>query len=169
MVMMLTGDQVDQFVSALLDAFPSQANLAGMVQLKLNKNLQTLALGDNLREIAIRLIGVAEAEGWIAQLIVAAHSSNPGNLVLLEFFQHFSVLLTKEEHLYKTSVGSGVQQRIPPYQLPSPYNFDLTHIIEDSLEKVEGKHGLIGLTVPCDDDAFLENFVERLKKLRWQT
>src|SRR2546421_11262235 len=106
--MILTGDQVAQFAGALLDGFPSQAKLAGMVRLKLNKNLQALALGDDLREIVIRLIGVAEAGGWIAQLIFAAHTSNPGNPALLEFFQQFSVILTKEEHIYETTVG-GVQ------------------------------------------------------------
>lgn len=160
---MLTGDQVNQFTSALLDAFPSQAKLAEMVRLKLDKNLHALALGDNLQEIVFRLIGAAEAEGWIAQLIFSAHTSNPGNPVLLEFFHLSSGMLTKGEHLYETASG-GDEQRVLSYQLPSPCNFDLTRLIEDSLEKVEGKHGLIGLAVPCDDDAFLENFGERLKK-----
>jgi hypothetical protein len=50
------------------------------------------------------------------------------------------------------------------YQLPSTYNFDLTHLIDDSLEKIEGKHGLVGIGIPCDDNALLENFCERLKK-----
>ncbi len=161
--MMLTGDQVAEFVAALLAAFPTRSDLAQMVRLQLNKNLDALTLGGDLQEIVFNVIQKAEAQGWIAELISAAHASNPGNPALLEFTQQFSLILTNGEHRYETTVGRG-RQRIQSYQLPSPCNFDLKSLIDDSLERVEGKHGLIGLAVPCDDDAFLENFGERLKK-----
>src|SRR5258708_37657474 len=109
-----------------------------MVRFQLNKNLDTLALGSDLQEIVFNLIQKAEAQGWIAELISAAHTSNPGNLALLEFSQQFSMILTNGEHIYETIVGGG-RQRIQSYQLLSPCNFDLKSLIDDSLERVEGK------------------------------
>src|SRR5437868_6974510 len=63
-IMKLTGQQYQQLTDALLDAFPSPAKLAEMVRFRLEKNIYTLALGDNLKEIVFKLIGSAEAEGW---------------------------------------------------------------------------------------------------------
>lgn len=162
--MRLTGDKLEQFISALLDAFPTQTSLERMVRVELDKNLSTLALGDDLGEVAYKLIKVAETEGWINKLVVAAYRSNPGNEQLSEFYKQFKKTLEKEESVYELTIRKEHRIVTHSYQLPNPCNFDLTHLIEDSLEKVEGKKGLIGLAIPCDFGAFLESYCERLKR-----
>jgi len=92
--MKLTGQQYQQLTDALLDAFPSPAKLAEMLRFRLEKNIHTLALGDDLMEIVFKLIRAAEAEGWIMQLLVAARESNPGNPALLAFSQQFGLAST---------------------------------------------------------------------------
>ncbi len=49
---------------------------------------------------------------------------------------------------------------------PKSYNFDLTPLIDKSLEKLifcKNQSGIIGFTIYCDEDLFLRNFCERLK------
>ncbi|MGB7441828.1 MAG: effector-associated domain EAD1-containing protein [Coleofasciculaceae cyanobacterium] len=89
--MKLTGQQYQLLTRILLDAFLSQARLAQMVRFRLDKNLNAIALGDDLQEIIFKLIGTAEAEGWTAQLITAARESNPGNPDLFAFAQQFGL------------------------------------------------------------------------------
>jgi len=48
-------------------------------------------------------------------------------------------------------------------QFPETYRFDLSQLIERCLEELYDKRGLVGVVVPCDTDAFLKNFCDRLK------
>lgn len=89
--MRLTGRQYQQLTDAFLDAFPSQQRLAELVRYRLEKNLYALALGDDLKEIVFKLIGSAEAEGWVEQLIASARESNPGNARLFAFAQELNL------------------------------------------------------------------------------
>jgi hypothetical protein len=89
--MKLTGSQYKQLTDALLDAFPTPAKLAEMVQFRIEKNLHAIATGDDLKEVIIKLIRTAQAEGWIIHLIVAARESNPGNPALLAFCQQLGL------------------------------------------------------------------------------
>src|SRR5206468_13131443 len=117
--MELTGDQVAKFVAALLDAFPTRLQLAQMVRFQLNKNLDALALGDDLQEIVFNLVQKAEAQGWIAELLFAARTSNPGNPALLEFSQQLSPIPTGGGHGYEAPAGGG-RQTVQSYRLRSP-------------------------------------------------
>lgn len=87
--MKLTGQQYQHLTDALLDAFRDQDSLAQMLKFNLNKSLSTIAVGSSLQAIIFRLIEVAEAEGWIPELIEAAHVSNSGNRTLHEFYQQY--------------------------------------------------------------------------------
>ncbi|NEP20618.1 MAG: trypsin-like peptidase domain-containing protein [Moorea sp. SIO3I6] len=86
----LTGPQYQQLTNALLDAFPSKSILAELVYFKFSKNLDSIAMGDNLKEIVFKLIKAAQAEGWVDKLIVGARESNPGNPTLFAFAQEFN-------------------------------------------------------------------------------
>jgi len=90
--MKLTGKQYQQLTKALLSAFPSQPKLAQMLRFKLEKNLNAIALGDDLTEIAYKLVVAAEAGGWTIRLIVAARESQPGNSELFAFSQQFGLV-----------------------------------------------------------------------------
>ncbi|MGH2560770.1 MAG: effector-associated domain EAD1-containing protein, partial [Thermomicrobiales bacterium] len=87
--MKLTGEQYEQLTDALLDAFPSLGRLRRMVRTGLDRSLDEIALGDNLRELVERLVNAAETEGWTAELVEAARESNPGNPMLFAFAQQF--------------------------------------------------------------------------------
>lgn len=89
--MKLTGRQYKQLTEALLDAFPSQQRLAELVKFRLDKNLNAIAMGEDLQAIVFRLIGAAEAEGWVEQMIAAARESNPGNPSLFVFAQELNL------------------------------------------------------------------------------
>ena len=75
----LCGKQREKLQSALISAFPDKASLDQMLSNQLNKNLDVIAGGENLKSIVFNLIKKAEAEGWVEKLIDAACKSNPGN------------------------------------------------------------------------------------------
>ncbi|MEI6046630.1 MAG: SUMF1/EgtB/PvdO family nonheme iron enzyme, partial [Chloroflexota bacterium] len=83
--MTLTGSQYKLFTEALLSAFPSEAALDQMVRIQLDQNLETIAKGDNLRDIVSNLIKWAEADGSTKKLLKGACEANPGNPELKAF------------------------------------------------------------------------------------
>src|SRR3954468_1327140 len=68
----LTGKEYEALTRALLAAFPSLSKLRQLLRFKLGKNLDSIALGDDLAEIVFKLISTAEAEGWTARLVAGA-------------------------------------------------------------------------------------------------
>ena len=80
--MALSGQQRKGLQDALISAFPDKASLEQMLDHELDKNLDVIASGTNLREVVFKLIKKAEAQNWVKDLIDAAHKSNPGNLSL---------------------------------------------------------------------------------------
>lgn len=81
--MQLSGPQREKFLTALLDAFPTQRKLAMMLDIRLEKDLDAIAFGEDVTDIARTLISTAETEGWIAPLLHAARESNSGNAKLI--------------------------------------------------------------------------------------
>ncbi|HEX2988953.1 MAG TPA: effector-associated domain EAD1-containing protein [Chloroflexota bacterium] len=81
--MRLNGRQYERLVSALVDAYPTVFRLRQMLRYRLDKNLDTIALGDDLLEIAFKLVQAGEAEGWTSNLVLAARESNTGSPDLL--------------------------------------------------------------------------------------
>ncbi len=51
----------------------------------------------------------------------------------------------------------------PTPQFPEVSKFDLTELVDNCINELHGKRGLIGLAVPCGEKAFLKNFCDRLK------
>lgn len=89
--MKLTGSQYKQLTEALIDAFPSQQKLTEVVKFRFEKNLNAIAMGDDLQAIVFRLIQAAEAEGWVDKLIAGVRESNPGNPALFVFAQEINL------------------------------------------------------------------------------
>jgi formylglycine-generating enzyme required for sulfatase activity len=75
----LSGQQREKLKAALIHAFPNKTYLEQMLSFQLNKNLEAIAGGNNLEEITFNLIKLAESQGWIEELVHAAHKSNSGN------------------------------------------------------------------------------------------
>ncbi|NEP27568.1 effector-associated domain EAD1-containing protein, partial [Moorena sp. SIO3I6] len=75
----LSGQELKELNYAICSAFPSKTNLDMMVIYGLNINLNTIASGDNLREIVFNLIQWAESTGNLEKLVKAACDENPHN------------------------------------------------------------------------------------------
>jgi hypothetical protein len=89
--MSLTGQQYHQLTKALLSAFPTHNKLRQLVRFRLDQNLDELALGDSLTDIAFKLIEEAEAGGWTPRLVEAARASRPENPAIVEFVSSYTV------------------------------------------------------------------------------
>ncbi|MCW5319486.1 hypothetical protein GTQ43_39840 [Nostoc sp. KVJ3] len=87
--MTFSGQQRRQLKEALISAFPTRSSLEQMLSLELEKNLEAIAGGSNLQDIVFRLIQMAEAEGWLNDLIHAAQNYNPGNQALRDFTEAY--------------------------------------------------------------------------------
>lgn len=83
--MQLTGGQKKTLFHALLNAFPSVANLERMVSFQLEETLSEIAGGENLRGIMHTLIVWAETQGKLQELIAGACAENPHNPYLNKF------------------------------------------------------------------------------------
>ncbi len=83
----LSGPQQAELEKALVEAFPSKDELARMLRYRLSKNLEAIAMGDNLSIIVFKVIQDAQARGWTDALIARAREANPGNPELVAFCQ----------------------------------------------------------------------------------
>ena len=81
----LPGATLRRLQEALLSAFPTRSALAQMVRVGLEANLEAIAAQENLSVAAFELIGWAEAQGRLEELIAAARRENPGNPPLRAF------------------------------------------------------------------------------------
>ncbi|MEC4816251.1 MAG: effector-associated domain EAD1-containing protein, partial [Scytonema sp. PMC 1069.18] len=83
---LVAGQRRKKLQEAFIDAFPQESLLEQMLLFELDKKLKVIVgSGNNLGEIIFILIQKAESEGWLTDLIRAAHTSNPGNLKLQDF------------------------------------------------------------------------------------
>ncbi len=81
-IIKLFGEQRKKLQEALIHAFPTLASLEQMLSFELNKNLDTIAGKNDLKDVVFNLIKTAEAQGWVEELVRAARKINPGNLNL---------------------------------------------------------------------------------------
>ena len=85
----LSGKQIEDLVDALIHAYPSEADLAMMVRIELNKTLATVAAGSNLRVLIFNLITWAERSGRVNELVAGAVRRTPGNPMLQEYVRRW--------------------------------------------------------------------------------
>ncbi|MGE0451625.1 MAG: effector-associated domain EAD1-containing protein [Vicinamibacterales bacterium] len=86
----LSGDKLQRLSEALRVAYPMR-RFAEMLQFRLSKRLEEISLGADYREIVFDTMMAAEAEGWTAELVLAARQSNPANAALLAFAQEVAL------------------------------------------------------------------------------
>lgn len=89
--MILTGNQIDEFRIALLSAYPNFDLLKQMLRIRLNKRLEDLVGTGALNKVAFNLLEIAESEGWLPELLLAARQHNSGNPLLMAFEQSISM------------------------------------------------------------------------------
>lgn len=86
----ISGQQIGQLSKVLRKAY-DLARFDEMLRVRLDKNREDIALGDNFRAIVFRVIRQAEMENWVSALVVAAYESNPTNADMLAFSQQFGL------------------------------------------------------------------------------
>jgi hypothetical protein len=69
---------------ALLDAFPTRRELDRMVALEMGENLNAIASDSNLQQTVFELVGWAERQGRMTELVRGARRQNSGNRKLAE-------------------------------------------------------------------------------------
>lgn len=80
--MLLTGKQLQEICSALIDAYQSVDELRILVRFELDENLASIASGADLRIVVFNLVTWAERTGRINDLIGGAYRQIPGNAQL---------------------------------------------------------------------------------------
>lgn len=82
----LTGEQEKQFLEALLDAFPTEVDLAQMVRYGgVARNLAAIAGNGKLNDVVFNLLVWASSRDKTGDLLIAARNANPTNAVLRTF------------------------------------------------------------------------------------
>ena len=138
--MKLSGQQVKQIQDALLDAYTTKDSLRMMVRTGLDKNLEAIADGDNLRVIIFNLVSWAEQYGRVRDLLDAAQSQNPGN----ESLQHIFDTLQPSLRPSTPSAAGIPEPAIVPALLPaavdvflsySRRDMDAMYVVRDALRE----------------------------------
>jgi serine/threonine-protein kinase len=100
---------LEELRDALCAAF-DQDSLDQMLRFRLDKDRSHLVGSGDLRTVIFKLITIAAREGWQADLIRAALTSNPGNPALQRFSQESGDLTLREDDsapLIAPSSGAG--------------------------------------------------------------
>lgn len=92
----LSPQQADDLIAALLDAFPMRIQFAQMMFTRIGKPLDAVAVTGFLEGDLFYVIQAAESQGWTYKLIAAARDSRPGNDKLMEFAQQFHLSPVRE-------------------------------------------------------------------------
>ena len=77
--MSILGHEFKEIHEAIIDAYPSVSDLAIMVRVELEENLDKITIGKNLNEMVYELITWAESTGRTQELIQGAWKHNSGN------------------------------------------------------------------------------------------
>ena len=86
--MNLSGAELRKLVNAIVRAYPTEADLAMMVEFELEENLNAIAGGGNLNHLVFNLVTKwAIPRGKIYRLIIASYETNPDNPELKDFYE----------------------------------------------------------------------------------
>jgi hypothetical protein len=150
----LTREQYKALLQALCSAFSSDS-LDQMVEFSLEQKLDEITLGANLSRRVFDLIGWAQRQGKLKELIAGARNENPGNPELKAFAEQFG-------HDVKSVPRVPYGRVVREHPFPETWKCDLS-MIEDCVEALDQSGSLFGFAVSCNYDAFRESFSKRLE------
>lgn len=91
----ISGHQEKQLMEALLDAFPTESEIAQMVRYGgITRNLAAVAGSGRLKDVIFNLLVWAGAHDQIAALVLAARNANPTNPYLRAFAEEIDLAAT---------------------------------------------------------------------------
>lgn len=89
--MELPGKDIEKLLDTMLQAYPEKSDLEMTVKHKLDKSLDEIAVGENLKTITYNLIKWANKTGKIQKLLEAISEDRPDNLPLQNLIRSFSI------------------------------------------------------------------------------
>ena len=104
--MKLHGNLHKELATALIEAFPSSAELTRMVRYQLDETLQEIAGGITLKEMAFNLVSWAEAQDKVSKLVQAARAENPNNKNLASIAQKVEEFIKSQVEADQPNPGS---------------------------------------------------------------
>ena len=84
----MPGHQLEEIRDALCAAF-NRNTLAQMLRFRLDRNVWAFVPDGPFEHVTFDLLVQAEAEGWTAEVVRAAHLFNPGNPRLREVYEKY--------------------------------------------------------------------------------
>jgi len=111
------GEQLARLSQALRSAFPPQ-RFRELLSFRLDKSLDDLAFGDDYPEVMFKVLSIANGEGWLSRLVVAARASNPGNPLLQAIGGSLGVSSSSSEegNLERVVRSTGVWNDVDPWR-----------------------------------------------------
>ncbi len=88
--MRLSGRQLEQFRDLIVEVF-TLPEFDQLLRFHLGKKRENVALGDDFKEIAFKVIDEADAEGWLAQLIQAVQEERARHTELQAFLKQLEL------------------------------------------------------------------------------
>ena len=133
---------------ALLDAFPERADFEELLR-DIDRHLDHIVASSmNLTLAVRRVVRTAKAEGWLAELEVAAQECNPGNPLLIAWHRNHSA--------YPQPAQFPFPGTVPAWQQLDPVYFDLKPIRAAILQAVmAAKEPVLGFGVRHWDFTFV--------------
>lgn len=117
--MKLSGILYDDFQKALLDAYPTHAQLKDVVRSGLSVSLEEIAGGGQLSDVVSNLIIWVESQDRVAELIAAAHKKAPKNEKVLAVEREFQDWILRRDPPNGKDTGKSASIIRGPGVLPS--------------------------------------------------
>ncbi len=111
--MQLNGPEMALLADALLDGYPSPADLKLLISYELHENIEVIAPGSGLREKIHSLIEWAISHGHEQKLIDGALNRNPGNPKIKNFISRYGSQTASASELLQKRYMSPVTATIP--------------------------------------------------------
>lgn len=152
--MKLSADQFKMLSDGLLDRYPTYIDLAIMVRIKLHpRTLEAIVAESGTKKAIYYLIGSANSEGWVADLIKAVCEDSPGHPILEQLYDeyfnrpsiaaapgtanHYAACLLWEEY---PLLGRGTMREIIEELLDKPDRGKRIYVVKDKeTDKKTGK------------------------------
>ncbi len=135
--MHLSGRQRKELQEALVSAFPNKTDLEQMLSFELEKDLNYITGGDNLKEIMFQLIKKAVSEEWVKDLVRAARKTNPGNSKLQAIAQELlndSTNINLPDSIPHCAQATGIYQRMERTKMQSDVSSQC-NVLDDIRDK----------------------------------
>ena len=148
-------------IRQLLNTVFDDADLEAFCQDYFENVYDKFGRGQGKQEKLNVLFGHCRSTTRFQMLLWAMHQCQEQEFLV--FFQAKGIVIEAEPRRERMPASQNLHRALPAYEVASAYHFDLIDQLDDCLNFVWGKEGLVGFMVPCSSPSFLQNLGERLK------